>query len=169
MTDIEKKALALWGPGVTAEVNLHNFSILGTAFLEMRDRHEAFRREVSDAIAALKKDVGTGWDHCRPAYACNRFIIAKPDPLVVEAREICARVCEGWVDIPKNRAAAYRDGVHDDEADFAYVLNALRKANAARRIETERAVADEIARITSWLKAHGMRQIANSIERGDYK
>ena len=42
-------------------------------------------------------------------------------------------------------------------------------ANAARRIETERAVADEIARITTWLKAHGMRQIANSIERGDYK
>jgi hypothetical protein len=87
MTDIEEKALALWGPGVTAEVNLHNFSILGTAFLEMRERHEAFRQEVSDAIQALKKDVGTGWDHCRPAYACNRFIIAKPDPLVEAVKD----------------------------------------------------------------------------------
>ena len=107
MTGIEKKALALWGPGVTAEVNLHNFSILGTAFLEMRDRHEAFRREVSDAIAALKKDVGTGWDHCRPAYACNRFIIAKPDPLA-----------EAWIEAtgntvgmePLNEALAKRGG-----------------------------------------------------------
>ena len=88
MTDIEKKALALWAPGVTAEVNLHNFSILGTAFLEMRERHEAFRQEVSDAVEALKKDVGTGWDHSRFAYACNRFIITKPDPLVEAIREM---------------------------------------------------------------------------------
>jgi hypothetical protein len=31
------------------------------------------------------------------------------------------------------------------------------------------AVKAETARITKWLKAHGMRQVANSIERGEYK
>ena len=100
-----------------------NASLLAEA-ADAIEQHEAFRQEVSDAVeqhynAAFIKPVGP----------LARFIIAKADPLVVEAREICARVCEGWVDIPKNRASAYRDGVHDDEADFAYVLNALRKAN----------------------------------------
>lgn len=77
MTDIEKKALALWGPGVTAEVNLHNFSILGTAFLEMRERHEAFRQEVSDAVVAAKAYYEV------PMYDLSAFIINKPvDPLV---------------------------------------------------------------------------------------
>lgn len=59
--------------------------------------------------------------------------------------------------------------VKDLKSEVLWFENVLDAANAARRIETERAVADEIARITSWLKAHGMRQIANSIERGDYK
>ena len=71
------------------------------------EQHEAFRQEVSDAIEALKKDVGTGWDHCRPAYACNRFIVAKPDPLA-----------EAWVEAtgntvgmePLNEAIAKRGG-----------------------------------------------------------
>jgi hypothetical protein len=49
------------------------------------------------------------------------------DPLLMEAREICARVCEGWRDIPSERAHAYRCGSHDDEADVAYVLAALRR------------------------------------------
>ena len=56
-----------------------------------------------------------------------------------------------------------------DRIEALEAESVLDAANAARRIETERAVADEIARVTSWLKAHGMRQIANSIERGDYK
>ena len=45
----------------------------------------------------------------------------------------------------------------------------LDAALAARRIEIERAVTGELARITAWLKAHGMRQIADAIERGEYK
>ena len=49
------------------------------------------------------------------------------DPLLMEAREICARVCEGWRDIPSERAHAYRCGSHDDEADVAYALAALRR------------------------------------------
>lgn len=108
MTEIEKKALALWGPGVTAEVNLHNFSILGTAFLEMRERHEAFRQEVSDAVEGY---FGAGYimrnkDTC--AYdRFARFIIPKPDPLV-----------EAWIEAtgntvgmePLNEALAKRGG-----------------------------------------------------------
>ena len=35
--------------------------------------------------------------------------------------------------------------------------------------EIEAAVKAEVEAIAKWLKAHGMRQIANSIERGDYK
>jgi hypothetical protein len=76
MTDIEARALALWGPGIAAEVNLHNFAILGSAFIEMRDRHEAFKQEVSDAVEhSLNTHFISG---------LNRFIIPKPkpDPLV---------------------------------------------------------------------------------------
>lgn len=35
--------------------------------------------------------------------------------------------------------------------------------------EIEEAVQAEVEAITKWLKAHGMRQIANSIEKGEYK
>lgn len=59
--------------------------------------------------------------------------------------------------------------VKDLKGENLFFESSLDAANAARRIETERAVADEIARITTWLKAHGMRQVANSIEKGEYK
>ena len=104
MTDIEKKALALWGPGVTAEVNLHNFSILGTAFLEMRERHEAFRQGVSDEIMRR-------WPHGRAPDGFGRFIIAKRDPLVEVFKEVDTG--NGW----------------DDEHDYA---DQIRKAIAKR-------------------------------------
>lgn len=35
--------------------------------------------------------------------------------------------------------------------------------------ENDSAVKAEVEAITKWLKAHGMRQIANSIEKGEYK
>ena len=41
--------------------------------------------------------------------------------------------------------------------------------DAARQIEIDSAVKAEVEAITKWLKAHGMRQIANSIERREYK
>lgn len=59
--------------------------------------------------------------------------------------------------------------VKDLKGDNLFFDSVLDAANAARRIETERAVADEIARITTWLKAHGMRQVAMMIEKGEYK
>lgn len=57
----------------------------------------------------------------------------------------------------------------DLKSEVLWFENVLDAANAARRIETERAVADEIARVTTWLKAHGMRQVAMMIEKGEYK
>ena len=59
--------------------------------------------------------------------------------------------------------------IKDLNGETLFFDGPLDAARAARRIETEQAVADEIARITTWLKAHGMRQIANSIETGEYK
>ena len=35
--------------------------------------------------------------------------------------------------------------------------------------EVEQAVKAEVEAITKWLRSHGMRQIANSIEEGHYK
>lgn len=113
MSDTEKKALTLVNE-VRAERSGYPQQYLSRrenqwfeALCRAIEQHEAFRQEVSDAIQALKKDVGTGWDHCRPAYACNRFIIAKPDPLV-----------EAWIEAtgntvgmePLNAALAKRGG-----------------------------------------------------------
>ena len=100
MTDIEERALELWGPGIAAEVNLHNFAILGSAFIEMRDRHEAFKQEVSDvAEAYIEAGSYMGWE------GFDRFIIpkAKPDPLV--------EVCKEWwdMDIRENDAETLRE------------------------------------------------------------
>lgn len=55
------------------------------------------------------------------------------------------------------------------DGEVLWFESSLAAKDAARWIETERAVADEIARITTWLKAHGMRQVAMMIEKGEYK
>lgn len=59
--------------------------------------------------------------------------------------------------------------VKDLKGENLFFESSLDAKDAARRIKTERAVADEVARIITWLKAHGMRQVANSIEKGEYK
>ncbi len=40
---------------------------------------------------------------------------------------------------------------------------------AARQIEIDIAVKAEVNAITTWLRKHGMRQVATSIEEGKYK
>ena len=40
---------------------------------------------------------------------------------------------------------------------------------AARQVTLDIAVKAEVEAITKWLRLHGMRQIANSIEEGHYK
>lgn len=59
--------------------------------------------------------------------------------------------------------------VRDLDGEVLWFEGSLDATAALRRIETERAVADEVARITTWLKAHGMRQVAMMIEKGEYK
>ena len=59
--------------------------------------------------------------------------------------------------------------VKDLKGENLFFDSSLDAKDAARRIETERAVADEVACITTWLKAHGMRQVATMIEEGRYK
>ena len=118
MIDVEEKALAL-AKAVQKEHQRtgspwNSPTILTEALYRAIEQHEAFRQDVSDAIQALKKDVGTGWDHSRFAYACNRFIITKPDPLA-----------EAWIEAtgntvgmePLNEAIQARGGkiVWEDE------------------------------------------------------
>lgn len=40
---------------------------------------------------------------------------------------------------------------------------------AARQLEIDIAVKAEVNAITTWLRKHGMRQVATSIEEGKYK
>ena len=86
MTDIEKKALALvnevareLGWGETKEILAAGYT-RNEAIYRAIEQHEAFRREVSDAVEAYLK-----WsDECLfPMWdGFDRFIIPKPDPLV---------------------------------------------------------------------------------------
>ena len=129
MTNIEQKAQQLLNE-VRAEYPLVASEVVSnTALCRAIEQHEAFRQEVSDAVEEYFDCEQNGSRSMLEVAETRlrRFIITKPDPLVIEAREICARVCEGWIDIPKDRAAAYRAGSHDDEADFAYVYAALAK------------------------------------------
>ena len=84
MTDIEKRALALLNerhsPYEYAPED-HPVRVLARAI----EQHEAFRREVSDAVEHFKR--------CYPGYQhaslFDRFIIPKPvDPLVEVLREV---------------------------------------------------------------------------------
>lgn len=54
----------------------------------------------------------------------------------------------------------------DEVLTFDNVIDAQK---AARQVEIDIAVKAEVEAIAKWLRLHGMRQIANSIEEGDYK
>lgn len=93
MTDIEKKALALFNEVARERGATHDSVLLDRAFVENEalcraiEQHEAFRQEVSDALLVYQKAASTQqrsliWD------ALTRFIIAKPDPLVEAIREM---------------------------------------------------------------------------------
>ena len=57
-------------------------------------------------------------------------------------------------------------GAFDEVLTFDSVLDAQA---AARQIEIDNAVKAEVDAITTWLRKHGMRQIASSVEEGAYK
>jgi hypothetical protein len=110
MTDIEQKALALLNE-VAKEMGLVQLRILDTdlpgerALCRAIEQHEAFKREVSDAVERAVDDCGH--DGLRKAYVHARFfhfILPKTDPLVEawleafpgnhidDAREECAKI-----------------------------------------------------------------------------
>ena len=59
--------------------------------------------------------------------------------------------------------------VQDADGDVLTFDSVLDAQAAARQVEIDKAVKAEVETITKWLKTHGMRQIANSIEEGYYK
>lgn len=91
MTETEKKALALVNEVAKhyrANIGEADFDEVERAFYRAIEQHEAFKREVSDAVEALKKVWGGGWHQCSEAQMCDRFIIPKPDPLVEAVDEL---------------------------------------------------------------------------------
>lgn len=110
MTDIEKKALALvnevcaeWEVVLATDDDMDGLACFA-ALTRAIEQHEAYKREVSDAVEALKKVWGGGWHQCSEAQMCDRFIIPKTDPLVEawqmafpgnhidDARDECAKI-----------------------------------------------------------------------------
>ena len=57
-------------------------------------------------------------------------------------------------------------GAFDEVLTFDSVLDAQA---AARQLEIDIAVKAEVNAITTWLRKHGMRQVATFIEEGEYK
>lgn len=55
------------------------------------------------------------------------------------------------------------------DGEVLWFESSLAAQDAARQIEIDSAVKAEIEAITKWLKAHGMRQVAMMIEKGEYK
>ena len=55
------------------------------------------------------------------------------------------------------------------DGEVLWFESSLAAQDAARQIEIDAAVKAEVEAITKWLKAHGMRQVAMMIEKGDYK
>lgn len=59
--------------------------------------------------------------------------------------------------------------VQDASGDVLTFESVLDAQAAARQVTLDIAVKAEVEAITKWLRLHGMRQIANSIEDGHYK
>ena len=78
MTEIERKALALIAE-IKAERGLSGPDYLSAraALIRAIEQHEAFKREVSDAL-----DEEWGEEYCLEHRRFSHFIITKPDPLV---------------------------------------------------------------------------------------
>ena len=112
MTDIEKQALALLqdcgfhGGYIDRKWN-ENYEALCRAI----EQHEAFRREVSDAVEEVAKALGTA--HPTWAYL-QRFIIAKPDNIAAGlalAVEDTLELVVGDEDVNRLRAALAARGL----------------------------------------------------------
>ena len=115
MTDIEK-ARSMWG--LLANVGLpldHSTRCqVANVFANLIEQHEAYKREVSDAVEELAVCVYDDSSSIVRRYM-GRFIIAKPDPLV---EVISSALREGS---PFNE-----DGSHDYTAEAKVIAAAIR-------------------------------------------
>lgn len=124
MTEIERKALELVNEIEREEIykdftSIHKKDIILNAALHRAiEQHEAFRQEVSDAAEHLCKFYGVPI----VMQQLERFIIAKPDPLVIEAREILASMCEN-----QRAAQDWRDGTNDFIPGMELVLAGIKR------------------------------------------
>jgi len=59
--------------------------------------------------------------------------------------------------------------IRDPNGGVLWFDSVLEAQHAARQIEIDIAVKAEVNAITTWLRKHGMRQVATSIEEGKYK
>ena len=110
MTDIEQKALALVNDACKSDFkdlgSTYRNNILDALLLAI-EQHEAFRQEVSDAVEAYKADNPFTYN----AFLLDRFIIAKPDPLVEAWNDMFPRGdCGNCVDAEVLRAAIEKRG-----------------------------------------------------------
>jgi len=94
MTEIEKQALALLnevraerGDSPRTECS-RNWNGLAETLCRAIERHEAFRREVSDAVEAFNKRWASAKLRSEDWEVLLRFIIAKPDPLADAVQEV---------------------------------------------------------------------------------
>ena len=110
MTETEKKALALlnecgWGGAHLKRTWNPRYEALCRAI----EQHEAFKREVSDAVLDLMAAYGVN------RLDVERFIIAKPDPLV-EVMQAWWDT-DGYASIDTFRAALAKHGLKLERID----------------------------------------------------
>lgn len=116
MTEIERKALALMNevrteyPATTSDRTVREIALCRAI-----EQHEAFRKEVSDAVERFFT-VNMMPDTYRDSI--GRFIIVKPDPLVEVAEELRETYCATGADWAKaTRAALAKRGLEIREIE----------------------------------------------------
>ena len=101
MTETERKALELVNEvsdgfhDVTSIYDIHTAKTLRSALCRAIEQHDAFRQEVSDAVVATYNNGCSQHPYVSPRDymdGLQRFIIAKPDPLV----EVMNEMGFGW-------------------------------------------------------------------------
>ena len=82
MTENEKDGI-MWGLLANFELPLDHSTRcqVANAYKNLIEQHEAFRQEVSDAVSMCRTSIGLNTE-------LDRFIIAKPDPLVEVIAEL---------------------------------------------------------------------------------
>ena len=115
MTEIERKALELvnevlaeWGVLKNAVEVPKNSDAFARALLRAIEQHEAFKREVSDAVEEIAK----AWGTADPAWGyLRRFIISKPDPLMEALKDMDFTTDWDAEDVKILRAALAKRGL----------------------------------------------------------